>query len=95
MGEGNKHTFNKCMFSKLSSSVFIWHLHQNICKCHKEVIVKLQNQISEAYENIVVHLSAGILTCLSKHIPLCEPCCFLWLQSGSLSVIFFQEGDLC
>lgn len=55
IGEGNEHTFKKCMFAKLSSSVF-WHLHQNkLCKCHKEVIVKLQNQISEAYENIAVH----------------------------------------
>lgn len=53
MGEGNEHTFK--YVCKIVLFCILAPASEQLCKCHKEVIVKLQNQISEAYENIAVH----------------------------------------
>lgn len=53
-GEENTPLGNAC-FQNCPLCTDLAPAPQQLCKCHREVIVKLQNQISEAYENIAVH----------------------------------------
>lgn len=69
MGEGSNTPLESTCFQNCPLCINLAPALEQLWKCHREVIVKLQNQISEAYENIAVHLSAGIFMCLSKHIP--------------------------